>query len=155
MNTISECQKLDVTNLITFRGRIKRKDLSGVMARMRDYAVSQGATIVGGPISVTHGVTQTQDGPVADAEIMLPLDKKVTETADFTWKEHLLLSNAVKLNYTGTPEFFQSSCNDLNLYLLEKRHTPITEGYIVTKGIDELSGMVDMEVYIGVNPNVV
>lgn len=92
---------------------------------------------------------------MADAELMLPLDKTISATSEFGWKEHLFISNAVKLSYTGTPAGFQASCNELNAYLREKGYTPITAGYTVTKGVDQLSSMVEMEVYVGVNLNVV
>jgi len=155
MNAISECQKLDVTNLITFRGRVKQEELSRVMLRMKDYVEEQGAKVVGGPISVTYGVEQTKDGMVADAEIMMPLDKEVSGTEEFAWREQLFLANAIKLKYAGSPAMFQSACNEMNAYMQEKKYVPITAGYIVTKGADQISGMVDMEVYVGVNPNVV
>lgn len=152
---ILESQELKVTNLLTFRGKVKQEELSEVMLRMKNYAEGQGAKIVGGPISVTYGVEQTPEGTVADAELMIPLDKVLSGTGEFGWREHLFLSNAVRLNYTGTPTGFQVSCNELNAYLLEKGHTPITAGYIRTRGVNELLGTVDMEVYVGVNPNVV
>lgn len=155
MEVIEEYQELDVKNLLTFRGKVKQDELSGVMLRMRSYAEEQGAKIIGGPISVTYGVEQTTEGTVADAELMLPLDTTISGTEEFGWKERLFLSNAVKLSYTGVPAGFQASCNELNVYLRGKGHTPITAGYIRTKDVDELSGMVDMEVYVGVNLNVV
>lgn len=48
MNTIEEYQKLNVLNLLTFRGKVKQDELSGVMLSMRSYAEEQGAKIVGG-----------------------------------------------------------------------------------------------------------
>ncbi len=155
MNNIVEAQELNVANLLTFRGKVKQEELSGVMLHMKRHAEEQGAKIVGDPISVTYEVEQTRDGTIADTELMLPLDKTISETENFKWKERLFLYNAVKLNYTGTLTEFQVSCNKLNTYLREKGYIPITAGYIRTKGVDELSGMVDMEVYVGVNPNVV
>lgn len=155
MRMILDSQELNVTKLLTFRGKVKQEEFSAVMLRMRSYAEEQGAKIVGGPISVTYGVEQTTGGTVADAELMIPLDKRISGTGEYGWKERLFLANAVRLNYMGTPAGFQASCNELNMYLREKGYTPITAGYIRTKGVDELSGMVDMEVYVGVNPNVV
>ena len=49
---------------------------------------------------------------------------------------------------------FQNACNELNTYIQEKGYTPITAGYTVTKGVDQLFGMMEMEVYVGINPNV-
>ena len=155
MSIISECQRLDVTNLITFRGKVKQEELSGVLLRMKNYAEGQGAKVVGGPISVTYGVEQTKDGTMADAEVMIPLDKAISETKEFLRKERLFVDNAVKLEYSGTPALFHNACTELNVYFREKGHVPITAGYIVTKGVDEASGSVDMEVYVGINPNVV
>ncbi len=155
MSSISDGQQFDVKNLISFRGKLKQEELQSVMLRMKSYADVQGAKVVGGPISVTYGVEQTKDGMVADAEIMMPLDKEISGTEEFVWKEQIFLANAVKLKYAGSPAMFQSACNEMNAYMQEKKHVPITAGYIVTKGVDQISGMVDMEVYVGVNPNVV
>lgn len=155
MNSISEGQQLDMRNLISFRGKLNQEELPKVMQRMKSYADAQGAKVVGGPISVTYGVEQTKDGTVADAEIMMSLDREVSGTEEFVWKEQIFLANAIKLKYAGSPAMFQNACNEMNAYIREKRYIPITAGYIVTKGADQISGMVDMEVYVGVNPNVV
>lgn len=155
MNSILEDQQLDMRNLISFRGKLKQEELPSVMLRMKSYAEVQGAKVMGGPISVTYGMEQAKDGMVADVEIMIPLDKVIFGTEEFVWKERIFLANAVKLQYAGSPAMFQAACNEMNAYMQEKKHVPITAGYIVTKGADQISGMVDMEVYVGVTPNVV
>ena len=155
MSSILDGQQFDVKNLISFRGKLKQEELPCVMQRMKRYADVQGAKVVGGPISVTYGVEQTKDGAVADAEIMMPLDKEISGTEELVWKEQFFLANAVKLKYAGSPAMFQNACSEMNVYMQEKKYVPITAGYIVTKGVDQISGMVDMEVYVGVNPNVV
>lgn len=153
MNCISEGQHLDMRNLISFRGKLKQEELSNVIQRMKCYADAQGATVVEGPLSVTYGVEQTELGTVADAEIMMSLDKEVSGTKEFVWREQIYLANAVRLHYTGSPAMFQNACNEMNTYIQEKRYIPITAGYILTKGADQISGMVDMEVYVGISPN--
>lgn len=154
MRKILEHQKLDMRNLISFRGKVRQEEISEVIQIMRNYAVAQGSDMAGGPISVTYGVEQTEYGAIADAEIMIQVDKKIAGNDKFAWKERLFLEDAVRLKYAGSPALFQNACSELNAYIREKRYTPITAGYILTKGIDSLLRTVDMEVYIGVSSNV-
>lgn len=154
MSSILENQQLDVKNLISLRRRFKQEEIPGAMQKLKTYADAQGVRPVGGPISVTFGVEQTKDGILADTELMMPVDGVVTGNDEIARKERLFLTNAVMLQYTGSPVMFQDACNELSTYIQEKGYTPITAGYTVTKGVDRLSGTMEMEVYVGISPNV-
>lgn len=154
MNSILENQQLEVNNLISIRGKFKQDEIPAVMQKLKSYADMQGVRPVGGPISVTFAVEQTTEGMFTDTEIMMPVDGKAEGNEEFVCKEKLFLTNAVMLKYAGNPVMFQNACNELNAYIQEKGYMPITAGYTVTKGADQLTGMVEMEVYVGINPNV-
>lgn len=154
MNSILENQQLEVKNLISLRGKFMPEEIPAAMQKLKNYAETQGVRPVGGPISVTFGVEQTVDGILADTEILMPVDGSVMGNGEIVWKERLFVTNAVLLQYAGSPEMFQNACNELNTYIQEKGYTPVTAGYTVTKGVDQLSGMVEMEVYVGISPNV-
>lgn len=154
MNRITENQQLEVKNLISLRGRFRQEEIPGVMQKLSTYAALQGVKPAGGPISVTFGVEQTAEGLLTDTELMMPVDGTVEGNEEIVRKERLFLTNAVRLQYTGSPEMFQSACNELNTYIQEKGYMPITAGYTVTKGVDRISGTMEMEVYVGINPNV-
>lgn len=154
MNTILEHQQLEMKNLISFRGKVLQEEIPAVMQKMKAYADEQGVKPAGGPVSVTFAVEQTPEGVSTDMELMMPVDDRVSGNEEFTWKERLLLTNAVMLHYTGTPALFQDACNELNAYIQGKKQAPITAGYTVTKSADQLSGMVEMEVYVGLSPNI-
>ena len=131
-----------------------QEEIPGAIQKLKSYADEQGVRPVGGPISVTFGVEQTADGILADTELLMPVDGKVIGNEEFTWKERLFVTNAVLLQYAGSPAMFQNACNEMNTYIQEKGYTPITAGYTVTKGVDRFSGMMEMEVYVGISPNV-
>lgn len=154
MSSILENQQLEVKNLISLRGRFKQEEIPGAMQKLKTYADAHGVRPVGGPISVTFGVEQTADGILADTELLMPVDGAVKGNEEIARKERLFLTNAVMLQYAGSPVMFQNACNELNTYIQEKGYTPITAGYTVTKGVDQLSGTMEMEVYVGISPNV-
>jgi len=151
---ILEQQQLDVKSMLSFRGKVRQDNLPTVMKSMKDYAEAQGVRVTEGPISVTYAVEEGPEGMVSDTEILLPISGKVEANEVFAWKERLYITNAVKLMYAGTPELFQAACEEMNAYVQEKQYVPITAGYVVTKGIDQLTGMISMEVYMGISPNI-
>lgn len=151
---ILEQQLLDVRGLLSFRGKVKQDGLPEIMKSMKEYVEAQGVRVTDGPISVTYAVEASPEGMVSDTEILLPISGKVEANGTFAWKERLYITNAVKLMYAGTPELFQAACEEMNAYVQEKQYVPITAGYVVTKGIDQLTGLISMEVYMGISPNI-
>ncbi len=154
MGSILENQQLEVKNLLSLRGKFTQEEIPAAMQKLKVYADMQGVRPVGGPISVTFGVEQTADGILADTELLMPVDGAVAGNEEIARKERLFLTNAVMLQYAGSPVMFQNACNELNTYIQEKGYVPITAGYTVTKGVDQLSGTMEMEVYVGISPNV-
>ena len=151
---ILEQQQLDVRSMLSFRGKVKQDSLPTVMRSMKEYAESQGRRATEGPISVTYAVEASPEGMVSDTEILLPISGEVEANEMFAWKERLYITNAVKLMYAGTPELFRAACEEMNVYVQEKKYVPITAGYVVTKGFDQLTGLISMEVYMGISPNI-
>lgn len=145
---------MDVRGLLSFRGKVKQDGLPAIMKSMKEYAEAQGVRVTDGPISVTYAVEASPEGMVSDTEILLPISGKVEANGTFAWKERLYITNAVKLMYAGKPELFQAACEEMNVYVQEKKYVPITAGYVVTKGFDQLTGLISMEVYMGISPNV-
>jgi len=154
MSNIMENQQLEVHNLISLRGKMRQEEIPGAMQKLKAYADAQGVKPVGGPISVTFAVEQTAEGLLTDTELLMPVDGKTSDNEEIIWKDRLFITNAVLLKYAGSPAMFQNACNELNTYIEEKGYTPITAGYTVTKGVDQLSGTMEMEVYVGLSPNV-
>lgn len=96
------------------------------------------------------------EGKLIDIEIRIPVDKKIDKTEKFTFKERLLISNALVAVHKGNPNKIQKTFYELNQYILQRGLNPITVGYNVTRKI-ELKNQDDSEiyVYVGINPNII
>lgn len=151
MIEIKEKQELNVTNLLSFRGKVSQVELESISKDMQDAIEKLGAKPVGSAITATFAI---ENGTI-DMEMLVPIDKSVESVGKYEYKERLHIVNAVKASYKGHPMGLQDVINQLNQYMIDSRLQPITVGYNVTKKMDMLTPEnTEVEVYVGINPNV-
>lgn len=151
MIEIKEKQELNVTNLLSFRGKVSQAELEAISRDMHDTIARGGAKTVGSVVTATYDV----EGETIDMEILVPIDRPVDSVGRYEYKERLLIVNAVMIEYKGHPEGLQDAMEQLNQYIIDNHMQPITVGYNVTKRNDSLvQESVELEVYVGINPNI-
>lgn len=151
MLNIKENQKLNVMNILSYRGKIKQSELEDIGIEMEHYIHRLGARKSGIPITATYGV----EGDTFDMEILMPIDRSIVSTDRFVFKKQIKIVNAVTASYKGHPIGLQEACNQLNQYITEHGLQPITVGYNVTKKMDMLSlENMEIDVYVGISPNI-
>ena len=151
MLEIKENQELNVTNILSFRGKIKQSELEGIGKEMECYIHSSGAKKSETPITATYGV----EGDTFEMEILMPIDRSIASTDRFVFKNQIKIVNAVTASYKGHPMGLQEACNELNQYITEHRLQPITVGYNVTKEMDMLNlDNTQIDVFVGISPNI-
>ena len=151
MAQIESNQNLEIDNLFCFRGKVSQSEVESIARELEQAIVTAGATKTGNPITATFGV----EGTVMDLEIMIPVDKKITDTGKFYFKEKLKIGNALMAKHVGNPAGLQDTCNELNQYIMEHQLTPITVGYNVTKNVDVSNvNNTEVDIYVGINPNI-
>ena len=151
MSEIKTNQELEVKNVLAFRGKIKPQELDGIVKDMEYKMKSVGAERIGNPITATY--TVEKDG--IDVEVLLPINKEMDDIGAYKYKERIKIVNAVLLSYKGNPTGLQNACNELNQYMAEHQLQPITVGYNITKHIDTINvENTEIDVYVGINPNV-
>lgn len=151
MLNIKENQELNVTNILSFRGKIKQSELEGIGKEMESYIYNSGARKSGTPITATYGV----EGNTIDMEILMPIDRGIASTDRFVFKNQIKIVNAVKALYKGHPMGLQKACNQLNEYIMQHGLQPITVGYNVTKEMDMLNlDNTQIDVFVGISPNI-
>lgn len=117
-----------------------------------DKKISEnGRKRIGNPITATFGV----EGDDMDLEILLPIDKEISDIGEYKFKKKIKIENAVHISHKGNPALIQNTFNILNKYMMEKKMQPITVGYNVTRQVD----LLDMkntiiDVFVGINPNI-
>lgn len=151
MIEIIEKQELNVTKLLSFRGKVSQAELETIGRDMQDTIARLGAKPVGNAITATFSV---ENGAI-DMEMLVPIDKSVESAGRYEYKERLLIVNAVKVSYKGHPIGLQDVIKQLNQYMIDNQLQSITVGYNVTKRIDKLTPEnTEIEVYVGINPNI-
>ena len=141
MLEIKENQELNVTNLLSYRGKLKQTELENIGKEMESY----------NPITATYEL----EGDEIDIELLMPIDKSIESMDKFDFKNQIKIVNAVVASYIGHPMGVQDACNQLNQYIMERRLQPITVGYNVTKKTDMLSPEnTEIDVYVGISPNI-
>lgn len=151
MLEIKENQELNVTNVLSYRGKIKQAELENIGKEMESYIQNAGAKRLGNPITATYEV----EGNELDIELLMPIDKSIDSTDKFAFKNYIKIINAVVASYKGRPIGLQEACNQLNQYIMEHKLQPITVGYNVTKKTDMLNPEnTEIDVYVGISPNI-
>lgn len=151
MLEIKENQELNVTNVLSYRGKIKQAELENIGKEMESYIQNAGAKRLGNPIIATYAV----EGNELDIELLMPIDKSIDSTDKFAFKNYIKIINAVVASYKGRPIGLQEACNQLNQYIMEHKLQPITVGYNVTKKTDMLNPEnTEIDVYVGISPNI-
>lgn len=151
MLEIKENQELNVNNLLSYRGKVRQREIENIGKEMEIYIQNVGAKRVGNPINATYAV----DGDIIDVELIIPIDRSISSTEKFVFKNKIKIVNAVVASYKGHPMGLQDVCNQLNQYIMEHKLQPITAGYNVTNKIDMSNPEnTEIDVYVGISPNI-
>lgn len=156
MNITENC-KLEMENVISFRGKVTQQQMSQIVKEMEQIISENSAEKKGSLATATFAVESNGSQPMMDIEILIPLNKEIHVPSDYKFKPIFRLNNAVKIRHQGNPAMLQNSANELMKYIADHQLTPITTGYNVTvqeptnqNDVDSL--IVDM--YVGVSDNI-
>ena len=157
MHEIIENASLEMTNVLTFRGKVTQQQFIQINKEMNELIHSNNAQKVMKGVSATFSIDSSVEVPVMDIEIMYPLDKVISVTDPYIIKPVFRLRNAVKIRHTGDPSTIQNTANEVMQYIKEKDLMPITAGYNVT--VQEPANPTDVssliiDIYIGVSDNI-
>ncbi len=139
------------------RKRMTQAQLNETMGEIGSLLHRLEVRPAGPVVTTTFSLTQTAEGAVMDAELLVPLDRPVECPPGYQIKPHFLLANAVKLRHMGNPAYLQQSTNELTDFIRANDLTPITTSYNVTvqgaAAPAELDNMI-VDIYVGVSPNI-
>lgn len=152
MSEILENQKLEIEHLLSFRGKVTNNEMEFIGRDMELAIKKAGAQKIGYPVTATYSI----DGGKIDIELLIPIDKSISDTPKYHYKKQLKIVNAVVAKHIGNPAYLQQTCKELNQYIMDNGLTPITVGYSVPQKVDEAEmekSIVNM--YVGISPNIV
>lgn len=150
-------KEFKLENVLSLRKKMTQEEINSEMIKIGKFLQDNGVTKSGPVVNTTFAI-ETQNGQsILDIEILVPLDKKVELTGEYTFKPVFRIVNAVYARHEGNPVTLQNTYNDMLAYINQNKLQQITAGYNVQVK-DVLPGMTPdemiIDVYIGVNPNV-
>lgn len=156
MNITENC-KLEMENVISFRGKVTQQQMSQIVKEMEQIISENSAEKKGSSATATFAIENNGSQPIMDIEILIPLNKEIHVPSDYKFKPIFRLNNAVKVRHQGNPAMLQNSANELMKYIADHQLTPITTGYNVTVQEPTNQNDVDsliIDMYVGVSYNI-
>lgn len=157
MHEITENTILEMTNVLSFRGKVTHQQLNEKAQEMDKLIQLNNAQKNGASVSATFAIDTSGSVPLIDIELLMPLDRSFAVSEPYKFKPVFRLKNAVKIRHEGSPVTLQNTANELMEYISAHGLTPATAGYNVTvKGPENQAEINDMviDIYIGVNDNI-
>lgn len=157
MFEIIENVKLEMNNVLSFKGEVTKQEMIQIVKEMEQLVSENGAKRNGSIVTATFDIKKIENQIVMAIQILVPLDRKIEPPNGYVFKPIFRLNNAIKLRHYGDPSNLQENMNKLTEYIIEKGLMPITPGYNVT--INELHDKNDVEslivdIYVGVSDNI-
>ncbi len=157
MFEIIENVKLEMDNVLSFKGEITQQEMVYVMKEIEQVIAESTAQKNGSIVTATFGMRKNDGQLVANMEILVPLNKVINPPSGYTFKPVFRLNNAVKVRHYGNPSMLQESADELMKYIIDSNLTPITVGYNITVREPKNKGIFDdsvIDIYIGVCDNI-
>lgn len=149
---------LKLTNLLSVRSKLPQTEIESYIQEICNTCKEKNIKLKM-LITTTFGIELDKDGnQILDIEILLPFNKnfiKTTIIEKFAIKEKILITNAIQVHYDGQKVNTLQVINELNNYIISNSLKPITPMYSVSNNpFDQLNGNINMDLFIGINPNI-
>ena len=145
-----EGKELELKNLISIRKSVKQRDaqeyITGNIEKFKKHMIESEYFL-----TATHGVSYSGIDTLLDYELLLPIKAKVDKTEDIDFKEKIKIINALYSKFKVNSENAGLLNTAATKYIEKNNLKPITSTYIVYS--PESKG-VSLEMYIGMNPNI-
>lgn len=152
---ITEHNTLELNNVLCYRGKVTPRTMPEVIRDMTSFMKSENAEKKGPVVTATYGMELHSGYPVADIEILIPMNKRIESPSEYSFKPVFKLCDAVKLRHCGEPELLQTSADELMGYIHNNHLQPITTGYNITVDpSEENSDDLIVDMYVGVSRNI-
>lgn len=157
MFKIIENVKLEMNNILSFKGKITQQEMVYVMKEIEQIVSENAAQRNGSIVTATFDVQKDGGQPIMAVEILIPLNKAIAPPNGYTFKPVFRLNNAIKVIHQGNPSKLQESANELMKYVENKGLMAITPGYNITKNTPQSKENLEefcAEIYVGVCDNI-
>ncbi|OMF13959.1 AraC family transcriptional regulator [Paenibacillus amylolyticus] len=150
-------KEFKIENVLSLRKKMTQADIQQEMMNIGKFLEQNDLKKNGPLVTVTFAIEQSNEQPLLDTEILVPLDQPTKLYGEYNFKNVFHLMNAVYARHEGNPNTLQDTYNELNQYINQKGLQPITAAYNVNvvdlQPGQSMDNMI-VDVYIGVNPSI-
>ncbi|MBR4344387.1 MAG: hypothetical protein IKP88_17080 [Lachnospiraceae bacterium] len=152
-------QNLQMKNVLSYRGNLNKEGLEAKRDEINALIKEFGAHAIHPAITTSHGIEQTDNGPIIDMEILVPLDRDVStevirkKAPGYRFKPVFQLVNAVRIHHTGGTNI-EDSIKELYKYISVRNMHPITTLYNITINDPEDPKDLIVDLMMGIDPNI-
>lgn len=150
-------KEIKLENVLSLRKKMTQEEINSEMMKIGKFLQDNGAKKAGSVVTATFAIETLNGQSVLDMEILIPLDKEIAVSGEYTFKPVFHIVNALYARHEGNPSTLQNTYNEMLAYINQNNLQQITAGYNVQVK-DMLPGMspddMIIDVYIGMNPNI-
>lgn len=148
---IIQNQNYEISNLVTQAGKFSvvefQKALMNMANSFKDYAINNAEHV----ITTTKSLEVINGEQIMDVEILLPVSYRIPVEEPYQFKSKVRIGNALYAKVTDVTQL-QDTLTQMNQYILTNQFQPITSAYLVQTKQDNRPCI---EIYIGINPNII
>lgn len=147
---IIQGKNYEINNLISKSGKFTAIEFQNTLINManvyKNFSIANGDYI----ITSTKALEVVNGEQILDVEILMPVTYRMPVEETYTFKSKLKLTNALYKKVIDITKL-QDTLNMMNQYIIEKKLQPITSAYLIQT---KQNNQPCIEIYIGINPNI-
>ncbi len=144
-------------NVLSLRRKITQSQANEEMNKIAKYLGENNLKQTGPIITATFAIDSGFSEPLMDMEILVPIDKKISTSTEYKFKDIFHIKHAIHAKHVGSPSTLHNTYNDLFSYIKENNLQQITTAYnVYIKNIHSKlpEDNLNIDVFIGINPSV-
>lgn len=153
---MKEHVNLEFTNLLSYRAKITQPEAQKMPSELLQFINKHKLEKNGPIISTTYSTKKENDKIILDCEFMIPIaktSKAINRHKLFTLKEKIYLCNCISHNYIGEKKDFQNAFKYVINYIKENNLNVISTLFTVDNSDNNDNSLMNMDLYVSINPN--
>ena len=155
MMHIFKDQILQYENVLSYRTKIQISDVNKMIGFIQRNTDALDLKICGNIAATVHEKKNISGMDMSDIELLIPVNKKISESFAFKFKPVFKLVNAVKIRHEGSMKQIERAEHTLDEYITQNAMQPVTPVYYLFIQCTEFNNEDNIvDLYKGISENI-